>query len=40
MEKYDCLVVGAGLAGLTTAYKLVNKGKKVLLKNRALHLIT
>ena len=23
MKKYDCIVIGAGLAGLTTAYSLV-----------------
>lgn len=31
MKKYDCIVVGAGLAGLTCAYKLVSDNKKVLL---------
>lgn len=28
--KYDCIVIGAGLAGLTAAYKLVKNGRKVL----------
>lgn len=28
--KYDCIIVGAGLAGLTAAYKLVKSGRKVL----------
>ena len=31
MEKYDCIVIGAGLAGLTCAYKLASENKKVLL---------
>ena len=31
MKKYDCIVIGAGLAGLTTAYSLVKNNKKVLL---------
>ncbi len=31
MEKYDVIVVGAGLAGLTASYKLVASGKSVLL---------
>jgi len=31
MKKYDAIVVGAGLAGLSCAYRLVKSGKKVLL---------
>ena len=31
MKKYDCIVIGAGLAGLTCAYKLASENKKVLL---------
>ena len=29
--KYDCIIIGAGLAGLTATYKLAKSGKKVLL---------
>lgn len=28
---YDCIVVGAGLAGLTATVEMANAGKKVLL---------
>lgn len=31
MEKYDVIIIGAGLSGLTCALDLVEKGKKVLL---------
>lgn len=30
-EEYDVVVVGAGLAGLSTAYRMASLGKKVLL---------
>lgn len=30
MKKYDVIVIGGGLAGLSTAYELVDKGKKVI----------
>ncbi len=31
MKEYDVIIIGAGLAGLTTAYYLSKKGKKILL---------
>ena len=30
MEKYDCVVIGAGISGLLCAYRLVKKGFKVI----------
>jgi len=33
-ERFDCIVVGGGLAGLTTAYVLANAGKEVMLIER------
>ena len=29
--KYDCIIVGAGIAGLTAACELIDAGKTVLL---------
>ncbi len=34
MKEYDCVVLGAGVAGLTAAYALCKKGKKVLVLER------
>ncbi|HOU77777.1 MAG TPA: FAD-dependent oxidoreductase, partial [Syntrophales bacterium] len=34
MEKFDVIVVGAGLAGLAAAYTLADKGVEVLLLER------
>ncbi|MCD7909553.1 MAG: FAD-dependent oxidoreductase [Clostridium sp.] len=33
-ERFDCIVVGGGLAGLTAAYVLANAGKEVMLVER------
>ena len=38
MKKYDCVVIGAGLAGLTTAYSLVKNKKRVLLIEKEKYL--
>ncbi|HLM33697.1 MAG TPA: FAD-dependent oxidoreductase, partial [Gaiellaceae bacterium] len=35
MKRYDCVVVGAGPAGSTTAYRLAQAGVSVLLLDRA-----
>ena len=35
MKRYDCVVVGAGPAGSTTAYRLAHEGVSVLLLDRA-----
>ena len=35
MKRYDCVVVGAGPAGSTTAYRLAREGASVLLLDRA-----
>lgn len=34
MNEYDCVVLGAGVTGLTAAYELCKKGKKVLVLER------
>lgn len=34
MERFDCIVVGAGLAGLSAAYRLAKKGVEVLVLER------
>ena len=33
-ERFECIVVGGGLAGLTAAYVLANAGKEVMLVER------
>lgn len=38
MEKYDAVIIGGGLAGMSTALKLLDRGGKVLLVEKNDHL--